>query len=66
MKKQEFPPGWDAERARRVAEYYENQSDDEAIAEDEAPWRDPHVTMMPVPTGLVPVMRDLIEKERNR
>ena len=41
-------------------------SDDEAIAEDEAPWRDPHVTMMPVPTGLVPVMRDLIEKERNR
>ena len=36
MKESEFPPGWDAERARSVAEYYENQTDDEAIAEAEA------------------------------
>jgi hypothetical protein len=34
--KQEFPEGWDAERIRRVLEHYENQTDEEAIAEDEA------------------------------
>jgi hypothetical protein len=34
--KTKFPPGWDEERARRVLEHYENQSEDEAAAEDEA------------------------------
>lgn len=63
MKKSEFPPGWDAERARRVAEYYENQSDDEAIAEAEAAWRDEKYTMMSIPTRLVPRVRELILRE---
>ena len=31
-----FPEGWDEERVRRVIEYYENQTDDDAVAEDEA------------------------------
>jgi hypothetical protein len=31
-----FPAGWDEERVRRVLEHYENQTDDEALAEDEA------------------------------
>ena len=31
-----FPPGWDEKRVRAVVEHYEGQSDEEALAEDEA------------------------------
>jgi len=36
MKTPNFPEGWDEERVRRVLEHYEEQSDEEAVAEDEA------------------------------
>jgi hypothetical protein len=36
MSSDNFPPGWDQERVRRVLEHYESQSDEEAVAEDEA------------------------------
>jgi hypothetical protein len=32
----ELPRGWDDERVRRVLEHYDSQTDDEAVAEDEA------------------------------
>ena len=32
----QFPPGWDEARVRAVIKHYENQSEDEAVAEDEA------------------------------
>jgi hypothetical protein len=35
MKQSGFPPGWDAERVRRVLAHYESQSEEEAVAEDE-------------------------------
>jgi hypothetical protein len=31
-----FPEGWDETRVREVIDYYENQTEEEAIAEDEA------------------------------
>ena len=31
-----FPPGWDEERVRRLVHHYESQTEAEAIAEDEA------------------------------
>ena len=31
-----FPPGWDEERVRRVIAHYQNQTDEEAIAEADA------------------------------
>ena len=31
-----FPPGWDQERVKRVLAHYEMQTEDEALAEDEA------------------------------
>jgi hypothetical protein len=34
--KTKFPPGWDEERVKQVIEHYESQSEDEAVAEDEA------------------------------
>jgi hypothetical protein len=33
MKQANFPEGWDEERVRRVLEHYENQSDEEALAD---------------------------------
>ena len=31
-----FPMGWDEDRVRRLLEHYESQTEDEAVAEDEA------------------------------
>ena len=36
MQQNKFPPGWDEERVQKVIDYYENQTEDEAVAEDEA------------------------------
>jgi hypothetical protein len=32
---QRFPPGWDEERVLRVLDHYEQQAEEEAVAEDE-------------------------------
>jgi len=64
MKKNNFPAGWDAERVRRVLEHYERQTDDEAVAEDEAAFEATTHTAMEVPVDLVPLIRDLIAKRR--
>jgi hypothetical protein len=36
MNNQGFPSGWDEARVKRLIDHYENMSDDEIIAEDEA------------------------------
>jgi hypothetical protein len=40
MKKGRFPSGWDEDRVKRVLSHYESQSEEEAVAEDEAAWED--------------------------
>lgn len=62
MKQSKFPPGWDENRVRRVLDHYENQTEDEAVAEDEAAYEMPGQTIMEVPTELVPAVRELIAK----
>ena len=57
-----FPPGWDEERVRRVLAHYEEQTEDEAVAEDEAALEDSTQTVMEVPHALVPAIRELIAK----
>jgi hypothetical protein len=57
-----FPPGWNAERVTRVLEHYEAQSEDEAVAEDEAAYEMPGQTIMEVPMDIVPAVRELIAK----
>jgi hypothetical protein len=61
---QRFPAGWDEERVRRVLEHYENQTEDEAVAEDEAAFEAEGQTVMVVPTDLVPEIRKLIARRR--
>jgi hypothetical protein len=60
--KNQFPPGWDEARVRRVIDYYETQTEEEAFAEDEAVFSGRHHTLMEVPADLVPIIRELIAK----
>ena len=62
MTNEKYPRGWNEARVRRVLEYYESQSDEEAAAEIEAGFKS---TTMEVPLGLVPVVRHLIAKRRS-
>ena len=64
MRQSRFPPGWDDERVRRVLAHYEEQTESEAVAEDEAAFQDPARTMMEVPRELVPAIRELLAKHQ--
>jgi hypothetical protein len=58
---QDFPMGWNEEKIQRVINYYEHQSEDEALAEDEAAFDDKQ-TIMQIPSPLVPLVRELLAK----
>jgi len=62
MKANNFPPGWDEERVKRVIAHYEAQTEEEAVAEDEAAYEDRSQTTMEIPNALVPKVRELIAK----
>jgi len=62
MTQSKYPAGWDEARVRRVLEHYEVQSDEEAVAEDEAAYEGTTHTMIEVPVDLVPLIRELIAK----
>ena len=63
MKQSRFPKGWDEERVKRLLHHYENQTEDEAVAEDEAAWEDASHTFVEVPNELVPAVRELLAKK---
>ena len=64
MKRNKFPIGWDEERVRKILVYYEEQTEEEAVAEDEAAFEDQTQTVMEVPNELVPIVRELIAKHQ--
>ena len=64
MSHSKYPVGWDEERVRRVLEHYEAQSDEEAVAEDEAAYEATTHTAMEVSVELVPAVREMIAKRR--
>ncbi len=64
MTQKRFPDGWDAKRVRRLLESYEHQSEDEAVAEDEAAYHDRTQSLIGVPVELVSTVRELIAKHK--
>jgi hypothetical protein len=62
MSDSKFPPGWNEERVRKVLDFYEHQSEDTAVAEDEAAYESGTDTFIQVPNELVPAVRELIAK----
>ncbi len=65
MSPQKFPPGWDEARVREVLNHYENQTEDEQFTEIEAAREAEGVTLMAVPTELVPEVRALIAPKQS-
>ncbi len=63
IKQSKYPKGWDEERVKRVLDHYEAQSEEEAVAEDEAAYDDENQTFIEVPNELVPAVRELIAKK---
>jgi hypothetical protein len=64
MKQSKFPPGWDEERVKRVISHYEDQSEEEAVAEGEAAFEDEGLAVMEIPKELVPAVREMIAKHQ--
>jgi hypothetical protein len=62
MSESRFPAGWDAERVKKVIEYYEDLSEDEQVAEDEAAIaaQQEGQAVIAVPVELLPAIRRLL------
>lgn len=61
-KKNEFPPGWNEKRVQSVIAYYDQQTEDEAVAEAEEALQNESSVLIEVPIELVPAVRELIAK----
>jgi hypothetical protein len=59
-----FPANWDNQKVQRVLAHYEKQTEEEALAEDEAGIQ-PSDTVMNIPHELVPKVRELIAKRQS-
>jgi hypothetical protein len=64
MSDKKFPPNWDEHKLRRVLPHYEKQTEEDALAEDEAGIQ-PFGTPMNVPHELVPKVREPIAKRHS-
>jgi hypothetical protein len=65
MSDQEFPPGWDAKRVKELIARYENQTEDEEFRDIEAAREAEDVTLMAIPTELVPEVRALLARKQS-
>jgi hypothetical protein len=59
-----YPKGWNRKRVQKLIDHYENQTEQQAAAEDEAAYHSATVTMMAVPVELVPAVQRLITRKR--
>ena len=61
MSEQKFPPGWDAERTKRLIEHNDQLSEDELAAEDDAAAEEHDgQAVIAVPDVLLPAIRQLL------
>lgn len=64
MRQSKFSPRWDQERVRKVLAHYEAQTEEEAVAEDEATFENQNQAVIVVPHELVSIIRELIAKHQ--
>ena len=57
-----LPLGWDEARVKRLLQHYTSQTEEEAVAEDEAVLEDAKQTLMQIPNPLVPSVRALLSQ----
>ena len=65
-KRNKFPRGWNEARVQKVLKHYESQTEEEAVAEDEAAFRKREQAVMVVPKKLVSAITKLISTQSNR
>jgi hypothetical protein len=65
MKTQKFPAGWDEKRVQELIAHYENQTEDEEFADIEAAREAEDITLMAIPTELVPEVRSLLARKHS-
>jgi hypothetical protein len=63
MSQEKLPDGWDEDKVRRVLIHYAEQTESEAVEEDEAGVESSE-TVMNVPHDLVPMVREMIAKRQ--
>jgi hypothetical protein len=63
MNEERFPPGWDAERVRRLIAHYDVLDEEQQVAEDEAAQEQPSQTTVVVPIELMPAIRQMFAQE---
>ena len=65
MSKQKFPPGWDEKRVQDLIAHYESQTEDEEFADIKAAREAEDITLMAIPTELVPEVRALLARKQS-
>jgi hypothetical protein len=66
MNEPRFPAGWDAERVKRLIDYYESLTEDEQVAEDEAAMAEQEgQAVITVPEELLPAIRQLLAEHKS-
>jgi len=55
-----YPKGWDGKKIKALARHYDQQTEDEEVAEDEAAFNDADQVVMLVPRELVPKVERLL------
>ena len=58
-----YPKGLNRRKVQSLIDYYENQTDAEAIAEAEAAYRKRTTTLIEIPIKLLPAVRQLIHRQ---
>ena len=61
-----YARGWNRKKNQELIDHYENQTEDEAVAEAEAAFNDPQQTVMLVPHELVPKVNRLLSAHSAR
>jgi hypothetical protein len=63
---QKFPPGWGAERAKRLIAHYDAATEDELAAEDDAAAEEHDgQAVITVPDALLPAIRQLLAAQKS-
>lgn len=66
MSESRFPAGWDAERVKKLIDYYEGLSEDEQVAEDEAAMAEQSGrAVVTIPEELLPAVRHLLATHKS-
>ena len=61
-----YPRGWNRKKIQELAEHYENQTENEAVAEMEAAFKEPDQAVVFVPRSLLPQIHKLLAAHAGR